>query len=117
MLKLTRLFYWLCVKSNLFLFVSLPFDLIKTFSNKLYFTPNATQLLQIVMVIPSIRLQLFSLLVYWTILNAFFFLNKGTSSSSWQSQLISVNVDEMATTTNNSDNMELTIKAKDEANR
>ena len=84
MLKLTRLFYWLCVKGSLFLFVCLLFDLIRTFSNKLCFyskttwsslehnfktRSNATQLLQIVMVIPSIRLQLFSLLVYWTILN------------------------------------------------
>ncbi len=46
-----------------------------------------------------------------------FFLNKGTSSNSWQSQLISVNVDEKAaaTTTNNSNNMEQTMRAKDEA--
>ena len=51
------------------------------------------------------------------ILNSFFFLNKGTSSNSWQSQLISVNVNEKTATTTYNNNMEQTIKAKDEANR
>ncbi len=69
------------------------------------------------MVIPSI-LKYFSLYSFHDYFDEILSLNKGTSSMSWQSQLISVNVDEKtATTTNNSNNTEQTIRAKDEANK